>query len=334
MLLEALAAALNNNLKFAILDIRLRDKVIFEKCKDRLNYVSKNFVTRYFYLYRLSARADLSDVLFCFNSLPPVFRPICRVITYVHAPHFANLHRGSKYTFQTALRIWIERLWFKFGVKNCSELWVQTLTMAESLRCQYPQVSVRVVPFVDDDLAKKLSQINVFHSDGYIDSSRFTFFYPADAVGHKNHANLLKAWLLLKSDGFFPKLLLTLTDYELTSISTHADVEMAAVVNVNNLGPISRNEVLDIMAGCSAMIFPSLAETFGLPMLEARALKVPIVASERNFVRDVCIPVHTFDPNSPISIARAVKRFMGTAESFPPLLNASQVITSIVKRDM
>ncbi|MGH8848481.1 MAG: glycosyltransferase, partial [Polaromonas sp.] len=40
----------------------------------------------------------------------------------------------------------------------------------------------------------------------------------------------------------------------------------------------------------------------------------PILASELDYVRDVCSPVQTFDPASPVSIARAVKRFLAVPE--------------------
>jgi len=64
------------------------------------------------------------------------------------------------------------------------------------------------------------------------------------------------------------------------------------------------------MQASSALLFPSRMETFGLPMLEARALRVPVLAAERDFVRDVCEPAQTFDPASPVSIASAVRRFV------------------------
>jgi hypothetical protein len=38
---------------------------------------------------------------------------------------------------------------------------------------------------------------------------------------------------------------------------------------------------------------------------------LPILAPELDYVRDVCVPIQTFDPHSPVSIARAVKRFLG-----------------------
>ena len=62
------------------------------------------------------------------------------------------------------------------------------------------------------------------------------------------------------------------------------------------------------------MIFPSTSESFGLPLVEAAHLGLPILAPELDYVRDVCSPVQTFDPTSPLSIARAVKRFLKVPE--------------------
>ena len=334
VLLKALAFALRDDLKLATLDARLQDDIFMANYKERITYVRKSFLARFISLFKLASSAQSSDILFCFNSLPPFFRPTCRVIAYVQAPHFANMHRDSRYTLRTSLRIWVERRWFKFGVKNCSELWVQTLTMAEQLRFQYPRANVRVMPFVDDDLAEKLTLKDFEQHVARCESSKFVFFYPADAVGHKNHVNLIKAWLILNSYRLFPVLLLTLSEDEIERVSALTGVELALFKNIENLGRISRSEVLKYMAGSSAMIFPSRAETFGLPMLEARACGVPIIASERDFVRDVCIPTTTFDPDSPLSIARAAMRFMSMDQQPLPILNASQFVASVFNKDM
>lgn len=63
-----------------------------------------------------------------------------------------------------------------------------------------------------------------------------------------------------------------------------------------------------------AAIYPSLFESFGLPLLEAKEAGLPVLASERDYVRDVIEPNITFDPLSPLSIARAVMRHLGCSE--------------------
>ena len=48
---------------------------------------------------------------------------------------------------------------------------------------------------------------------------------------------------------------------------------------------------------------------------------MPVIASERDFVRDVSVPRETFDPVSPRSIAAAVRRFMNVPAA--PVQNVS-----------
>ena len=77
-------------------------------------------------------------------------------------------------------------------------------------------------------------------------------------------------------------------------------------------------------------IFPSHMESFGLPLLEPQSMGLPIIASERDFVRDVVVPVETFDPDSSISIFRAVRRFLSVSE--PPMrpLKPSDFLTQLM----
>lgn len=64
-------------------------------------------------------------------------------------------------------------------------------------------------------------------------------------------------------------------------------------------------------AETKALIYPSLFESFGLPLFEARLLNLDVLASDSDFVRDLVEPIQTFDPYSPYSIANAVIRHMG-----------------------
>jgi glycosyltransferase involved in cell wall biosynthesis len=48
---------------------------------------------------------------------------------------------------------------------------------------------------------------------------------------------------------------------------------------------VSRQDALRIVAGASALLFPSLAEGFGLPVLEALALGTPVIASDLPEIR-------------------------------------------------
>ena len=141
------------------------------------------------------------------------------------------------------------------------------------------------------------------------------FVYVADGEAHKNHRSLLAAWQLLAQEGLRPSLALTLGSRDKALIRQIEAASVSAGLLITNLGQMPRDDVLALYANASAMIFPSTSESFGLPLVEAAHLGLPIIASELDFVRDVCIPAQTFDPVSPVSVARAVKRFMGRSEA-------------------
>lgn len=292
--------------------------------------VPRSFVARIRSSIRLARQGTSDDVLLCFNSLPPLVRSQAKVVTYVHAPHFVNAHRGIRYSHVTRIRIWLERLWFNFALRHTDEAWVQTPTMASALQRLFPHVTVRIMPLVDETLGAQLARMEVptQPAEAWRDVS---FFYPADTVGHKNHVNLLRAWRSLHAAGHRPELWLTLDRAELSAMLARAGLSSDEAPDVHALGRLSREDVLSRLAMSSGLIFPSTAETFGLPMLEATALGKPIIASERDFVRDVCRPTQTFDPDSPASIARAVTRFIeGDASPLGPFLSADQFVGKLL----
>lgn len=69
-----------------------------------------------------------------------------------------------------------------------------------------------------------------------------------------------------------------------------------------------------------------------MPLVEARQAGLQVVASELDFVRDVLDPDETFDPDSSISIARAVKQFLGISEQGLPLHDASGFMKYILRK--
>jgi alpha-1,3-rhamnosyl/mannosyltransferase len=56
---------------------------------------------------------------------------------------------------------------------------------------------------------------------------------------------------------------------------------------VRFLGRVEDGELAALYAGAIALVFPSLAEGFGLPVVEALANSVPVIASDLDVVREV-----------------------------------------------
>jgi glycosyltransferase involved in cell wall biosynthesis len=96
-------------------------------------------------------------------------------------------------------------------------------------------------------------------------------------------------------------------DAELRTLAAHEGVEDSLVFA--DYLPAAELEALWKLAACAA--FPTRAEGFGLPLIEALARDVPVAASDIPVLREVGgdIPVY-FDPTSPQDAARAIAEAM------------------------
>jgi glycosyltransferase involved in cell wall biosynthesis len=78
------------------------------------------------------------------------------------------------------------------------------------------------------------------------------------------------------------------------------------------LGWVSAGELEGLYAAASAVVLPTLAEGFGLPVLEAMARGVPVACSDIPVLHEVAgDDALFFDPHSETAIAQAITRLLG-----------------------
>jgi glycosyltransferase involved in cell wall biosynthesis len=139
-----------------------------------------------------------------------------------------------------------------------------------------------------------------------IDHTRFSpgaeerepfLLYPARPWPHKNHARLFEAFALLRAER--PELRLVLTG------GGHGD-DVPAGVEVRGL--VALDELVSLYRRAAALVFPSLYEGFGQPVLEAMACGCPVACSDIPALAEVAgDAVRTFDPEDVASIAAGVR---------------------------
>ncbi len=77
---------------------------------------------------------------------------------------------------------------------------------------------------------------------------------------------------------------------------------------------IADSELVELLNGAAALVFPSLWEGFGLPAVEAMACGVPVLSSDRGSLPEVVGDAGLFfDPLDTASMSRCLVRFLGDA---------------------
>ena len=81
--------------------------------------------------------------------------------------------------------------------------------------------------------------------------------------------------------------------------------------DVRFLGWVSADELEGLYSAAACFVFPSLAEGFGLPVLEAMARGVPVTCSGRGALAEVAGDAALlFDPESERDIALSIQRLI------------------------
>lgn len=141
------------------------------------------------------------------------------------------------------------------------------------------------------------------------------FLYPASPLPAKNHSRLLDA-LRLYRERFDPDARLVLTGPRLHSWQAieRRIAEKGLDDAVVRLGHVDDTTLNALYARCTGLIFPSLFEGFGLPVLEALAVGCPVAASHAGSLPEVVGPAgHTFEPGHVEEIAGALE-WLGSLE--------------------
>ena len=136
------------------------------------------------------------------------------------------------------------------------------------------------------------------------------FLYPANFWRHKNHEILFTAFGLAKDSGFLKGIQLVCTGH-----SDNRQQKLKRVIKAMGLdkeilcpGFVTDTELKSLLTHSRALVFPSLYEGFGMPVVEAMSRGVPVACSNGSALREVVGEAGLmFDPRNPFEIADTLK---------------------------
>jgi glycosyltransferase involved in cell wall biosynthesis/2-polyprenyl-3-methyl-5-hydroxy-6-metoxy-1,4-benzoquinol methylase len=147
-------------------------------------------------------------------------------------------------------------------------------------------------------------------------SSEF-LLYPANFWKHKNHEMLLLGFLAARTKGLPDNIMLVCTGApgERLEWLQKAVTQMGLASHVVLPGYLSDEDLSLLLHNCRGMIFPSLYEGFGLPVIEAMAAGIPVACSNVTSLPEISAGAALlFDPRIPEEIASAMRSLVSDGD--------------------
>ncbi|MGR9013560.1 MAG: glycosyltransferase [Gammaproteobacteria bacterium] len=207
-------------------------------------------------------------------------------------------HGASTGRYLGAIKYWISRQLFRLNISYVSAFIVQTEAMKAALVTTYPKISGRVHVIAQPapnwllESQLKRSQRNI-HAD-----SRLRLFYPAAIYPHKNH-RLLSAIQTGQANTWpVSELLLTIPN----DLNPNP-----AIAWIHCVDRLASDAVIKAYEAADALLFLSLSESFGFPLIEAMWIGLPIICPDLPYARTLCgNQAIYFDPEDVNSLQLAV----------------------------
>lgn len=146
--------------------------------------------------------------------------------------------------------------------------------------------------------------------------SRSFFYYPANFWPHKNHETLLLAYRLYLLQTGSPRWPLVFTGHPDARSAELQEISRALGLgsSVRFLGHLPEAKLVAVWSQAGALVFPSLYEGFGIPLVEAMHFGVPILCANAASLPEVAGDAAEFtDPHDPTAIARSLQRISADA---------------------
>jgi glycosyltransferase involved in cell wall biosynthesis len=284
----------------------------------------------------LAASVEPDDTVLCFGNLPPLLNVAGRVVVFVQNRYLIDSVSLAHFPLKDRIRLRLERLWFRMRAAIVDEFIVQTPSMKDALAHHLlkiktkPGFCIKTQPFMAGGAQCSQNQVG---ADTRKTPIHHEFVYVASGESHKNHRRLIEAWILLAREGCYPSLALTLDEIKFANLCAWIESQKQRyLLHLENTGVLPPSLVPALYKRSGALIFPSTLESFGLPLIEARDAGLAVLAGELDYVRDVLNPEETFNPDSAVSIARAVKRFKRIEEPKLRIIDACAFVTSLMRR--
>lgn len=183
------------------------------------------------------------------------------------------------------------------------------------------QVQAERVVTIRIQLADRLPNVDTASAAAILESYNLRdagyLLYPANFWPHKNHSMLLLAFRQFFEHNPDSPLVLVCTGSPSREMDAIADAanRLGLAARCRFPGFVDEVKFAALFDHCRAVVFPSLYEGFGMPLLEAMERGRPILSSDRTALPEIGGDAALyFDPRKPSDLAAAIERIDRDAE--------------------
>ena len=273
---------------YFILDSRLKSNLINSLEAKNFTVIDASHKNRKFFYYNNLHK--FSSIL-CLSNVPPPLKNSVKTYIFFHNNLLLNPF-SHPISFKSRVFNFFKFNYIKY-YNNEDYYWiVQTPIIYKSLKKNLfiSTNQVYIYPIIDE----KSILVNEKKSTN-------NFIYVSSGVSHKNHIRLIKAFIEVSAQ----------TDKDIKLHLTLNKEYLPKNIYPTNLkvkfhGTLSLDDVNELYNSCEFAIYPSLVESFGLPLVEAANYSCKVIASDLPYVHEIINPSLTFDPYSVESISDSI----------------------------
>lgn len=282
------------------------EKIIFKHCpvNPYFRVLWEQFILP-FYIYKYKI-----DVLYSVGNITSLLAP-CKVLLFIE-----NVNPFSKiiknWTIKEKLR---NKLLFYLG-------WLSAIKASKIRFCSKRSMEiVKKIYKIDEKKCFLLRHGLDLSSIKLNSENRFPFNYiltVSVVAPHKNIEVLIKAFAILKSNNLYNGKLIIVGNTDCYRDYYNKLVNIIKELKIQNdvifYGVVSYYETFNFYKNADCFVFPSLTETFGLPIIEALYFNIPTIVSDGMKYKDLFIPFNEiardyaiyFDPYSEEELAEKI----------------------------
>lgn len=293
VLLDHLMTELENTDEkvFYLLDDRIVNNHVPIKKTNSVQYIKAGIVQRArFYENNKNAFASI----LCFGNYPPLYKTTAKVYTYFHQSLFLEL--PDDLSFKQKIIYGLKALILKIKIKNTDYWMVQSDKIKNALAQKFK---------ISEDRILEMPFYPRLPDTKQVDKTENTYAYIGDAFVIKNHRILIEAFSEFYQKFNKGELILTVSDHEKEIVELIAEKQKKNIPIVN-MGMVNRTKISEILQSAEYVVYPSLAESFGLSIIEAIEKDCKIIGADLPYMHAACEPSLLFNPCDKKSLVEAL----------------------------